>query len=396
MRFYISLWFFVKNHSIYYLIHRKLHSRRKTKTRLLISFCFLNLPTHSYHYIIVRHSLTLFFCLLQLQCSSTSKVTKSDHYDGEQFYNKTKIEKPSFFFLAKHIMFGRNGQWPDDILEPEADLALSKDLNENQVAVTFVNHATLLVQFKGYNVLTDPVWSKRVGPFSWAGPLRARKPGIPFDKLPKIDVVVISHNHYDHLDLPTLDKLEAKFHPLGDKDLLSSRNYQQVFELDWWQSKAFGKLKVVFTPAQHNSGRSLFDADESLWGGCMLQHNHHNIFFAGDTAYEKHFKEINKRLGNTDIAMLPIGAYLPKKNMQPFHTNPAEAIQAQLDLKARVAIAMHYGTFQLSNEDFDSPINDLKAALKKRNLPNDSFLALPEGKTKIFQLGKVKPIVSQN
>lgn len=316
----------------------------------------------------------------------------SDHYDGERFYNATPLPDVGLYKLLKHILTGRSTPWPDEVLNnssPRLDLALPAD----QAAITFINHATVLIQWRDQNILTDPVWSTRVGPFSWAGPKRVRAPGVAFEDLPRIDAVLISHNHYDHLDLPTLRKLEARdqprfYVPLGDARLLEREGFQSVTELDWWDRvRVSAEVELVFTPAQHNSGRGIFDARRSLWGSFLIQlGGAHRIYFAGDTAYSDHFREIRRRLGAPDLALLPIGAYAPRQQMRPYHMDPADAVQAQSDLDAPLSVALHFGTFQLTNEAYTQPLADLAAALQKAGQPAESFVYLSEGRTAVVNL----------
>lgn len=325
-------------------------------------------------------------------CITAQPAIDSPQHNGDVFVNPKPVEPPGAFSIAWHILFGRDGQWPSKVRGVEAELDLDRPLEDQEVAVTFVNHATVLIQLKGLTILTDPVWSKRVGPFSWAGPLRATEPGITFDKLPPIDIVVLSHNHYDHLDLPTLKKLHKRdkpkvFVPLGDKALLQGAGIQDVVELDWWQRTSIAQdIEVIFTPTQHNSGRSPWTNNKSLWGSWFIRHRTKSIYFGGDTAYEAHFKAIRERLGEPDLAFLPIGAYLPREKMKMFHMDPAQAVQAHIDLGAKRSVGIHFGTFQLTGEDFDAPPRDLSRALSKADKLPGPFLVLKEGKTRVFRM----------
>lgn len=285
-------------------------------------------------------------------------------------------------------------KWPQWI-ENKTSPNLPAELKRNEMAITFINHSSFLIQIGNINILTDPIFSQRTSPVSWAGPKRVRPPGIDFSQLPKIDYVIISHNHYDHLDLNTLTKLEKKFSPLvfvpiGDGKLLKSQGITNVHELDWWQSKKDLKdnLKITFTPAQHFSGRGLFDRMESLWGSYVLSLNNLNLFFGGDTGYSKHFKEIKHRLGEMDFSLIPIGAYEPRWFMKAMHVNPDEAVQAHIDLKSKKSIGMHFGTFQLTDEAIDQPIIDLEAAKQKHSLKSDEFTVLDFGQTLNYSLDK--------
>lgn len=214
------------------------------------------------------------------------------------------------------------------------------------------------------------------------------------DNLPNIDLILLSHNHYDHLDKTTLKELNKRFAPLvlvpvGDKKLLESFGIENIRELDWWESVSMGAgTKITFTPQQHSSARGLFDRDKSLWGGFFIQHDERTLYFAGDGGYSTHFKEIQRRLGSPEIAIPGIAAYTPGFFMKAIHTSPAEAVIAHKDLGAKQSIGMHFGTFQLSSEAFGQPVEDLKKALKKEGVPEDQFITLQEGETKTFRCDK--------
>jgi L-ascorbate metabolism protein UlaG (beta-lactamase superfamily) len=222
---------------------------------------------------------------------------------------------------------------------------------------------------------------------SWAGPKRIHLPGIAFEDLPHIDVVLVSHNHYDHMDKNTLIQLHEKFKPvflvgLGDKAHLESWGIQNVTELDWWESLKIKDFTFNYTPAQHFSGRTLGDRYESLWGGFMIQTpENKNIYFVGDTGYASFFKDIQNRFKNIDVALIPIGAYEPRWFMKNMHVNPEEAVLAHIDLKSKKSFGMHFGTFQLTAEKLDAPSEDLKSALRKLNVPEKDFIAPQVGST---------------
>lgn len=326
-----------------------------------------------------------------LGCSSGSEIKVSDHYNGEKFVNPTLDEQfsPGLSDIYKMMREGR-AEWPEEV-ENLGIPKMNECLENNDFSITFINHATFLIQTPDLNILTDPVWSKRASPISWVGPKRVRKSGVKIEELPHIDLILLSHNHYDHLDKATLKTLNEEFSPqvlvpIGDKDLVESIGFEDVKEMDWWDEFQYSPdLKVIFTPAQHSSGRGLFDRDKSLWGSFYIKHKNLGIYFGGDQGYSKHFKEIQSRLGSPEVAMLGIGAYLPNFFMKYIHTSPAEALQAHLDLGAKQSIGMHYGTFQLASEGFNQPLEDLKIALINQNLPLDEFITLLEGGTKIFR-----------
>ena len=332
------------------------------------------------------------FCLFQFfSCASGPERKISDHFNGKKFYNPTLTEQfsPGFsdvFRMARE----ERATWPENV-ENRGVPRLNEKLGLDDIGLTFVNHATFLIQFPSLNILTDPVWSERVSPLSWIGPKRVREPGIRLEELPKIDWIIISHNHYDHLDIETLEKLNELFEskvivPVGDKALVESIGIKNVHELDWWENIEINpETRITFTPTQHGSGRGLFNRNKSLWGSYFIQYRERSVYFDGDAGYSIHFSEINKRLGPPDIALLGIGAYAPRWFMKPIHMEPAEAVMAHKDLGAKLSIGMHFGTFQLSSEAIDQPQKDLKDALEKEALPQDNFITIHEGETIIYK-----------
>ena len=256
----------------------------------------------------------------------------------------------------------------------------------DEVVVTFVGHATFLIQVGTTNLLTDPVFARRASPVSFAGPRRVRAPGVRFDDLPTISLVLLSHNHYDHCDLRALRALDRRFRnpvvtPLGNGRLLRSAGIGYVEELDWWQRAGTAELPITLTPAQHFSSRTILDRNRALWGGFLIEALGRRILFAGDSGYGAHFREIAARLSPIDVALLPIGAYEPRWFMKDIHMNPAEAVQAHLDLGARQSVAMHFGTFQLTPEGIDDPVRELDRALRERGVPAEQFRKLDVGES---------------
>jgi N-acyl-phosphatidylethanolamine-hydrolysing phospholipase D len=242
--------------------------------------------------------------------------------------------------------------------------------NGTHPTITWVGHATLLVQLAGVNVLTDPIWADHVGPPIF-GVSRLVPPGIRFEDLPRIQAVVISHDHYDHLDLGTVQRLAREhnptfFVPLGLRAWLLERGITNVVELDWWQSRTLHGLTFTATPAQHSSGRGLFDQNERLWASWVVTGGGKRFFFGGDTGYTPALAEIGKRLGPFDVAALPIGGYSAFTAKHPNHVNPEEALQLFDDLHARLLVPMHWGTFALNREPFREPPTRLLAAALKR------------------------------
>jgi L-ascorbate metabolism protein UlaG (beta-lactamase superfamily) len=222
--------------------------------------------------------------------------------------------------------------------------------------VTFVNHTTVLLQTQGLNILTDPIWSERCGPVSWLGPRRVRPPGIRFEDLPPIDVVLLSHNHYDHCDLRTLKRLARTnaprlIAPLGNRRFLERRGIPVLAEPDWWDAVAIAPgIVVTAVPARHFSGRGLFDRDRSLWAGFVIGTPSGSISFAADTGFGDHFALIRERLGEPRLALLPIGAFRPEWFMSRVHMSPEQAVEAHRLLGARTTVATHFGTFQLADD----------------------------------------------
>ncbi len=253
--------------------------------------------------------------------------------------------------------------------------------------VTFVNHATVLLQTDGCNILTDPVWSRRVSPVSFMGPQRHRDPGIRFEDLPAIHCILISHNHYDHLDLPTLRRLAAAhdaevFCPLGVARMLRRAGFRRVREMDWWQQKPWQGTMVHCVPAQHFSARHPFDRNRTLWCGWMLETPSGNVYFAGDTGFAPLFKAIAERFSPIRLALLPIGAYEPEWFMGPVHMTPEQAVEAQSMLGASVALAIHFGTFALADDGETDPVDRLQLALGDR-AGAEPFWVLEEGEGRL-------------
>jgi L-ascorbate metabolism protein UlaG (beta-lactamase superfamily) len=316
----------------------------------------------------------------------------SDHFDGRRFFNPT-LPRGSEAALRSVLKMLREprSRWPRSV-ENKGVSQLNVTLPIDDIAVTFVNHATFLIQIAGIAILTDPIWSERASPFRWAGPRRVRKPGVAFDDLPRIDLVLLSHNHYDHLDLATLKRLRQTFSPTillaaGDARLVGPLGFKDMRELDWWDETPIGEeLKIAFVPAQHSSARGLLDRQQSLWGGYVIKSRGRLIYFSGDSGYSKHFSDIKLRLGSPDIAMLGIGSYEPRWFMKPIHMNPAEAVRAHGDLGAKHSIGMHFGTFQLTPEPIDQPQADLKAALSQSGISDSEFVTLDEGETRIYRM----------
>jgi len=251
--------------------------------------------------------------------------------------------------------------------------------------MVWIGHATYLINKDGLTILTDPVFSKRASPVRFAGPKRLIPPAIPIDKLPKIDVITVSHNHYDHLDLRSLKKIykanpNAIFLvPKGDKRRLERRGIENVIEFLWWEEIEIKGSKFTFTPVQHWSARGIADRNKSLWGGWFMNLKTETIYHAGDTGYSKDFIETKKRLGSPSISLIPVGAYAPRWFMKTNHVNPPEAIQIAIDLESERNFGMHWGTFQLTDEEILEPPKLLKESLRDQGLPDNFFNILRPG-----------------
>jgi N-acyl-phosphatidylethanolamine-hydrolysing phospholipase D len=267
-----------------------------------------------------------------------------------------------------------------------------------QPAITWVGHATMLVQASGLNVLTDPMFSQRASPVQFSGPKRAQPPGIALADLPRIDVVLVSHNHYDHLDLDSVKALAQQaggaplfIVPLGVKEWFSKLGITSVKELDWWDSVVEKGVEFNLTPVQHWTARSLGDRSQTLWGGWAVLGTDFHWYYSGDTGYSKDFADTQQRFasrqtaalgGGFDIALIAVGAYEPRWFMQDQHLDPAQAVQVHKDLKAKRSVGVHWGTFELTDESLDQPPKDLAIARKELSVLDDEFFLLSIGQTR--------------
>ena len=315
----------------------------------------------------------------------------TDHSNSDGFFNlKTHARSDHVhrsMAMYEWLLFRKPALWPniEPFVTPEDKPVLRPDATLDDWKVWFVGHATVLIQIGPYNFLTDPVWAERASPLRHIGPKRVRAAGIALANLPPIDAVLLSHNHYDHLDLASLAWLHQRDQMPIYTGLGNTCYFPQgmtVIELDWWQQVRFEsneQIQIAYTPAQHFSGRGLRDANKALWGGLSILTQNDHCFFAGDTGYSPHFQQIKERLGAPRLALLPIGAYEPRQLMRKVHMNPADAVQAHLDLEARQSLSIHYRTFQLTDEAMNQPLLELSAALTQARLMNGSFFNLMEG-----------------
>lgn len=273
------------------------------------------------------------------------------------------------------------------------DLAVLRD-NRTRTTATWIGHATLLVQIGGLNILTDPQFSERAFMVQWAGPQRRVPVPVTLAELPRIDLVLISHSHYDHLDSTTVQALNRQpggpplfMVPLGIERWMHAHGVERVQRFDWWDHASVPGatgIEIHFVPAQHWSARSPFDRNRTLWGGWVVKSSRFSFYFAGDTGYSKDFADIGERFGGFDLAAIPVGAYEPRWFMQAQHVNPAEAVQIHRDVRAKRSIGVHWGTFELTDESLDEPIGALADALRAANVPADDFHLYRHGETRVL------------
>jgi L-ascorbate metabolism protein UlaG (beta-lactamase superfamily) len=307
-----------------------------------------------------------------------SGSTLPKHFDGHRFFNPDAPQAPGLLDALRWKLTTRPERSPSFISDVEPSVPPPR-VEGNGLRTTLVNHSTVLLQQSGFNILTDPIWSARASPLSWAGPRRRRKPGVSFNDLPRIDAVLLSHNHYDHLDLPTLRRLAARGDstfvvPIGVSRLLRSENIGPSHELDWGESVSLPACTIHCVPALHFSSRGIFDRNATLWCGYVIESPDRLIYFAGDSGFGPHFARIREKFGSPHLALLPIGAYQPRWFMSPVHMAPDEAARAHEILAAKTSIAIHHGTFQLADEGLDTPKKQLLACA-----PHLSFLVLANG-----------------
>jgi len=292
----------------------------------------------------------------------------TDHFDGRKFHNLEGPERRGFLDFLRWRLTGKRGQW-NRWTHSQPGAPPPRRVDGDKLRITFINHATVLVQTGGLNILTDPIWSDRASPFTWAGPKRHRYPGLRFGDLPPIDVVLLSHNHYDHLDIASLISLKEEHKPrfvagLGNLALLQDHGITNAVELDWWdKTDVSGQVTVNCVPAKHFSGRSLSDLDRTLWCGFAIKTPAGTIYFAGDTAMGGHFNQIKELFGEFRLALLPIGAYLPGWFMHPVHLSPSEALKVHYLLQPAASVAIHFGTFALGDDGEAEPVRELQRAL---------------------------------
>ena len=364
----------------------------KVNDRLFGSQRKLAMKMKMYRKLMKRPLLAVLTASLLSACSlmGDKPYPVSDHSDGSRFYNRDGSDKglnDISQFLWQSLW--NESPWPESLPNPVAS-TLPDRVNDG-IRATYINHATVLIQVDGLNILTDPIWSERASPVTFAGPKRIRPPGVSISDLPEIDLILISHNHYDHLDTETLkqlrqrqDKAPVIVSGLGNAALLADLGYEKAVELDWNASTVVENSTVHFVECQHRSARGLFDQMRTLWGSFVVETSEGNIYFAGDTGYSPHFKEQGERFGSFALSILPIGAYEPRWFMKDIHLNPEEAVQAHIDLNSEQSLGMHFGVFQLTWEPVDQPVIDLNASLEANRIDAERFWALEPGQARVI------------
>jgi L-ascorbate metabolism protein UlaG (beta-lactamase superfamily) len=325
----------------------------------------------------------------------------SDHFDGERFFNPPIADTPpqpapqrrgGFGFMLRFMLGRDRAPWPERVpvtpAHPDAHVGApcTAPCPDAPMRVTWIGHASALIQTQGLNILTDPIWTERASPFSFLGPKRVREPGMRFADLPKIDVVLVSHNHYDHLNLDTLERLWKRDRPLivtalGSDTLLKDRGIPSQAR-DWGGSVVVKPgVEVIVERVQHWTSRWMYDRNRALWAGFTVKTPAGAIFFAGDTGWGdgSWAREAGERHGPYRFALIPIGAFQPRAMMRASHIGPEEAVDVFGLLRAQSALAIHWGTFQLSNEAIDEPRELLAKALAKHGLAADRFRATEAG-----------------
>lgn len=307
----------------------------------------------------------------------------SAHFDGARFVYPGDPFDKSWREILRFATERDRGDWSARAIAVR-DTPLP-DVHETGVQLTPINHATVLVRTATLSVLTDPIWSERASPVSWAGPKRRHAPGLPFELLPKIDVVVISHNHYDHFDLPTLKQLAARDDPqfvvpAGDGALLREAGIGRVVELDWNQAWiAPDGCAIHALRSKHWSSRNWFDRNRSLWAAYVIETAAGPIYFGGDTGYDDHFRDARERHGAMRVALLPIGAFEPRWFLQWQHMSPDDAVQAHRDLAAHASLGIHFGTFELADDGPEDAAQELARARHAAGLEDAAFVAPAPG-----------------
>ena len=332
----------------------------------------------------------LVLCIGYYLSAPVYKGPKSDHFDGKVFFSPLGPNHHTVPTVLKYLLTRKPEKWTRNYETFVRSEPLAK-VREGEINVSFVNHSTFLIQTSKLNILTDPIWSKRCSPSQIAGPARMRPPGIKFEDIPPIDLVILSHNHYDHLDVNTVKDLEKKYQPtflvpLGVGAYFKNLGVANIIELDWWQMENFKDVKMTATPGNHFTSRGMFDRNKTLWNGYVLEFGTFKLYFGGDTGYSDCFKKIGEHFVEIDLALIPIGAFMPRWFMSPVHLGPDESVEVHKDLNAKKSIGMHFGTFALADDGPFTPIIVLKEALKDKGVPEEDFIVPDEGITYVYEM----------
>ncbi|HKI45695.1 MAG TPA: MBL fold metallo-hydrolase [Balneolales bacterium] len=311
----------------------------------------------------------------------------NEHHIPNGFRNPFATESRGFADIWRWMSERRGNPGKKISLHPRSvDLDFIHE-NRTKPLIIWLGHSAFLLQIDGVNILTDPMLGERASPFPLVGPVRYTPPAIKAEDLPVIDLVLVSHNHYDHLDSGTIKQLLEQQHdnqphfyvPLGLKDWFTDMGAQSITELDWWNEDQWRDYHVIAVPGQHFSGRGLGDHNATLWCGWVIRNEVFSYYFAGDSGYCLYFKEIGDRLGPMSLSTIPIGAYKPRWFMKAVHVNPEEAVKIHQDVRSQFSIGMHWGTFKLTDEDMDEPPRKLRRAVKESGLDEKEFITVDPG-----------------
>ncbi len=328
-----------------------------------------------------RDIIVILISLVSFSCSTAPGYPRSDHFDGKKFFNPDTRVGHGFLDTIKWLWEMDVVRWPQWIEDQPREKLLQR-IGRGRIRITYINQGTTLIQLDNCNILTDPIWSDKAGPYSWLGVKRVRKPGIPFDDLPPVDLILISHDHYDHLDIQTLKKLYKIKQPkiitgLGIKRILNSEGIFNVTELDWWENCPYKgrEILITFVPASHSSGRGIFDTNRTLWGGFVIKGKSGTIYFAGDSGYADFVNTIKKTFPQITVSLLPLGSYEKRWYMKHQHMNPSDAVKIHKILNSQISMGIHFATFlEHPEQSIDAHEKDLKIALKKYSFSESCFI----------------------
>ncbi|MBN2693560.1 MBL fold metallo-hydrolase [bacterium] len=313
------------------------------------------------------------------------KLSSLDYYKNGEFFYPWEDFNPETDDVIKWSLTRKQEKWPDFVPLPDDIPEVVERVDGERIFATFIGHATVLIQHNGVNIITDPVFSDRASPVSWAGPKRVQAPGVPLEKLPPIDIVLITHDHYDHLDIKSIVKINEKHKPLfivpeGIDKILIKNGVSNIKTLLWWESFSNNSVTIHLVPSKHWSKRGAIGRNRTLWGSFVIQSIYHNIFFIGDSGFGPHLQKIAERFGSMRLSFLPLGAYLPEWFMKKQHMSPEDAIETHIILKSQQSIGIHFDTFPLADEGYGDGTKRLERYLQKKGMDKDVFIPLKAGK----------------